>query len=67
MMSSIAFVFALILAELMIPVFENLSGKDLSLFSSSHIIMPAIFSVLSIITGIVAGIYPAFYLSSSGP
>ena len=67
LMSSIAFIFALILAELMIPVFENLSGKNLSLFSSSHIILPVLFFALAIITGILAGIYPAFYLSSFRP
>ncbi len=67
LMSFIAFVFALIMAELLIPLFENLSGKNLSLFSSAHIVMPVLFFVLSLLTGIVAGIYPAFYLSSFQP
>ncbi len=67
LMSLIAFVFALVMAELLIPLFESLSGKSLSLFSSSHIIMPVLFFVLSLLTGIVAGIYPAFYLSSFQP
>ena len=67
LMSFIAFVFALIMAELLIPLFENLSGKNLSLFSSSHINMPVLFFVLSLLTGIAAGIYPAFYLSSFKP
>jgi len=67
LMSLIAFAFALVMAELLIPLFENLSGKNLSLFSSSHIIMPVLFFVLSLLTGIAAGIYPAFYLSSFQP
>lgn len=67
LMSLIAFVFALAITELLIPLFESLSGKSLSLFSSSHIILPALFFVLSLFTGIAAGIYPAFYLSSFQP
>jgi putative ABC transport system permease protein len=67
LMAFIAFIFAVILAELLIPPFENLSGKNLSLFSSPHIFMPALFGLLSIITGLLSGIYPAFYLSSFMP
>jgi putative ABC transport system permease protein len=67
LMSFIAFISSMIMAELLIPAFESLSGKSLSLFSSSHIIMPLLFFLLSIITGILAGIYPAFYLSSFRP
>jgi putative ABC transport system permease protein len=67
LMAMIAFILSLIMAVLLIPLFETLSGKNLSLFSSSHIPLLALFLVLSIITGILAGIYPAFYLSSFRP
>jgi putative ABC transport system permease protein len=67
LMSCIAFIFALIMAEAMIPLFERLSGKHLSLFSASHIFLPALFLGLAIVTGLCAGIYPAFYLSSFLP
>jgi putative ABC transport system permease protein len=67
LMAMIAFIFSLIMTLFLIPVFENLSGKNLSLFSSSHIPLLALFLVLSLITGILAGIYPAFYLSSFRP
>lgn len=67
LMSFIAFILAIAMAILLIPLFENISGKNLSLFSSSHIILPILFFILSIITGIIAGIYPAFYLSSFQP
>jgi putative ABC transport system permease protein len=66
-MAMIAFIFSLIITLLLIPLFENLSGKSLSLFSSSHIPLLALFLALSIITGLLAGIYPAFYLSSFRP
>jgi putative ABC transport system permease protein len=67
LMSFIAFILAMVMAILLIPLFEGISGKNLSLFSSSHLILPVIFLGLSIITGIIAGIYPAFYLSSFRP
>jgi len=67
LMAMIAFIFSLIMTLFLIPLFENLSGKNLSLFSSSHIPLLALFLVLSIITGVLAGIYPAFYLSSFRP
>lgn len=67
LMSLMAFIFSIILAELLAPFSERLSGKDLSLFSSAHVPMLALFFALTIITGILAGIYPAFYLSSFQP
>jgi putative ABC transport system permease protein len=66
-MALIAFVLSLGMALCLIPFFEKLSGKSLSLFSTSHIPLLALFFVLSIIAGVLAGVYPAFYLSSFRP
>lgn len=66
LMAVIAFVFAIILVELFIPLFENVSGKNLSLISSNGF-MPVLFFGISLLAGIIAGIYPAFYLSSFRP
>lgn len=66
LMSLIAFVLAIAFTKLLIPAFNHLSGKNLSLtFSSIPIII--VFLLLSVITGLVAGSYPAFYLSSFNP
>lgn len=66
MMSLIAFVFAIIFTELLIPAFNGLSGKNLSL-NFSNIGIAVVFLLLSILTGLLAGSYPAFYLSSFNP
>lgn len=66
MMSLIAFVFALLFTQLLIPAFNAVSGKTLSLnFSNTGIV--TVFLLLSIFTGLLAGSYPAFYLSSFNP
>jgi putative ABC transport system permease protein len=67
LLSLTAFVVALAIAQLLMPVFEALSGKQFSLFSGQHILMPVLFFILSLLTGIAAGVYPAFYLSSFRP
>ena len=63
-MSLIAFVIALAIAKLLLPAFSNLSGKNLLLNFSHNWPILAGFLVLAFITGLFAGIYPAFYLSS---
>ncbi|MEJ7827217.1 MAG: FtsX-like permease family protein, partial [Segetibacter sp.] len=60
-------VIALVLVALLIKPFNQLSGKDLSfnlLFSNGNIIYLV---ALIIITGLLAGIYPSFYLTSFKP
>jgi putative ABC transport system permease protein len=66
MMSLIAFVFAIVFTELLIPAFNSVSGKNLSL-NFSNITIVVAFLLLSILTGLLAGSYPAFYLSSFKP
>jgi len=67
LMSMIAFVIALGLTELLLPAFSQVSGKNLSLHFSQQWFILVGFFVLSIITGLLAGSYPAFYLSSFQP
>ena len=66
LMSLIAFVFAIAFTKLLIPAFNHLSGKNLSL-SFANIWIVVVFLLLSILTGLLAGSYPAFYLSSFNP
>ncbi len=59
----LATLFAMGFAYLALPAFNNLAGKSLSLT-----IKPVLaFIVLGFLVGIIAGIYPAFYLSSFRP
>lgn len=67
LMSCFAFLLALILVELMLPLFNNLSGKNLSLTPSSNITIYLGFVFITLITGILAGSYPALLLSAFQP
>jgi putative ABC transport system permease protein len=58
-----ALLIAFVLLELVLPVFNDISGKHLDIT-----VKPVLsFVVLGLIVGLLAGIYPAFYLSSFKP
>ncbi len=57
---------SLVLTSIILPEFNQLTGKQLSLPFSNPVFLPAIF-LLVVITGFVAGSYPALYLSSLLP
>lgn len=67
LMSLLAFLIAFGLMLLLLPLFSQLSGKEISFSFRHHWIMLVAFLVLAIITGLIAGTYPAFYLSSFKP
>jgi len=66
-MSFIALVFSLIFTLLLLPVFEQVSGKTLIISTPQKITLAGVFILLTLITGLLAGSYPAFYLSSFRP
>lgn len=60
----IALVFALVIIALLLQPFNTVSGKDFTvadMFTLKHILT---YFVVAVVVGAVAGIYPAFYLSS---
>jgi len=66
-MSLLALLFAIICVSFLLPVFNSLTGKNfnsMSLLNSSMIFYSF---ALAVITGLLAGIYPALYLSSIRP
>ncbi|MBV9986055.1 MAG: ABC transporter permease [Chitinophagaceae bacterium] len=65
-MSFLAVLLALAILYLLMPSYNALVKKDLSvnLFASSHL-LPLI--GIAVFTGVIAGSYPAFYLSSFNP
>jgi putative ABC transport system permease protein len=67
LMSMIAFLIALGITQLLLPAFSHISGKNLSFHLSQQWFILVGFLILSIITGLLAGTYPAFYLSSFQP
>jgi len=63
---SAAFIFAIVVVFLCLPAFGQLTGKQLTLdFTDPFFWFFAIVFILS--TGLIAGSYPAFYLSSFAP
>jgi putative ABC transport system permease protein len=67
LMAFIAFIFALVMIMLLLPAFGSVSGQTLVLSPALYMDMLAGFFLLSLVTGILAGSYPAFYLSSFRP
>jgi len=65
--SLISFVFAVILSEAFIPTFNELSGKIVTKSITGNLPLLTALLVTSIATGALAGIYPAFVLSSFQP
>lgn len=63
----IAFAFALLLVQLVIPVFNTLSNKVLSISYLFDAKLIAGYVVLFILTGLLAGFYPALVLSGYNP
>jgi len=63
----IALLIAILIVTLLMPEFNNLSGKELSFsFSKNPMIIIEIL-IITLITGLISGSYPAFYLSSFLP
>ena len=64
--SLFALVLAMVLVEILVPGFNQLTGKELSV----NILSPSIIAgllLIAILTGIISGSYPAVFLSSFKP
>ena len=64
LLAILSFLFSLVIVYLLLPYFNELSGKQLSFgsFTSFNALIPELLFVL--LVGVMAGIYPAFFLSS---
>ncbi len=67
LMAGIALCFAVVLTVFLLPLFEKLSGKIILVSLQQHSGLFAAFILLAFFTGLLAGSYPAFYLSSFQP
>ncbi|CAN5331643.1 ABC transporter permease [soil metagenome] len=66
LIAALAFVIAVVMVELLLPVYNGLVAKELSI----HYASPAVWFLavgFIAVTGFFAGSYPAFYLSSFNP
>ncbi len=67
LLSLISFILAVVLVELLLPVYSDLVGIRLSLgLFSDALILPALITMV-LLVGIVSGSYPAFFLASFNP
>ncbi|NHB67769.1 ABC transporter permease [Perlabentimonas gracilis] len=66
LLTILSLAFAIVLVAALLPSFNDLSGKALTLGSLSAVMVIAIV-LIALFTGMVSGSYPAFYLSSFIP
>lgn len=67
LLTFLAMIFAIAMVEFMLPTFNRLSDKEIVFnFSASHEIIFT-FILITVLTGIISGSYPAIYLSSFQP
>lgn len=66
-MALIGFVIATAFTLLLLPAFIQVSGKEIHFSWAAHGWMLALYFLLAVITGLLAGSYPAFYLSAFQP
>ena len=63
----VALLVALIIVELLLPLFNDLTGSKLSLDIFSGAMVYLGFPLIALVTGILSGSYPAIFLSSFEP
>lgn len=63
----IAVVISLVAIQIALPFFNTLTGKQIEMGLTSNFSFLTIIALIVIITGVLAGSYPAFYLSSFQP
>ena len=66
-MSIIALIIAVVLVEMLLPLFNTITDKNLSLISSGSLPIMCGLLVLAVVVGVIAGSYPAIFLSSFQP
>jgi putative ABC transport system permease protein len=62
-----AYPLSILLTVLLLPLFNTISGKDISLSFALDIRLIVFSILLAFVTAVLAGSYPAFYLSSFNP
>ncbi len=63
----LSIIMAVVLVYAALPAFNELSAKNISLNSQTALYFGMALVVLTILTGLIAGSYPAFYMSSFEP
>ncbi|HWK07797.1 MAG TPA: ABC transporter permease [Puia sp.] len=64
-MTCLSLVLAVLLVKLLLPAFNSITGKQLSLLPDNQFV--GVLLAVTLVTGLLAGSYPALYLSSFRP
>ncbi len=64
-MAFLSLLIAVVLVELFLPQFNEITGKHIAIIFNSNFIL--LFSAIVLITGLLSGSYPALYLSRFNP
>jgi putative ABC transport system permease protein len=66
-LSILSMIIALVMVNLLLPFFNRLAGKELTLsdFYGGEMILAVL--VITLLTGLLAGLYPAFFISALQP
>jgi len=65
--SLMALLVAILLAFLLLPVFNTMTGQELSFFAPENSTLILWMLLVTLLTGLLAGLYPAWYLSAFNP
>ncbi|HEY9488384.1 MAG TPA: ABC transporter permease, partial [Chryseosolibacter sp.] len=64
---AISILVSVVLVRVALPLFNELSGKSISFTQDNILFLGIALVILTIVTGLLAGSYPAFYMSSFQP
>jgi putative ABC transport system permease protein len=64
--SAISFILGIVIAALLLPLFNTLAAKQLTIPWASWWLLPLLITA-SLLIGVMAGLYPSFYLSAFKP
>ncbi len=67
LLAFISLIFALIIVSSILEVFNNVSGKDLNFSSLLNMRFIVAMILVTLVAGLISGIYPALYLSAFRP
>ncbi|MCF8364180.1 MAG: ABC transporter permease [Bacteroidales bacterium] len=66
-LSFVALILSVVIAESLLPGFINLLGTNISISGNSMIAVAGSLVLIGLLTGILAGVYPAIFLSGFSP
>jgi len=65
--SFLAMILALMMIEIFLPTFNNITGKNIAFLVSGNFVLLLGLIVVVFFTGLIAGSYPAYFLSAYNP